>query len=263
MLTFDLLCPAWAERADRRRNRCAVAGAPVPRPRQGRASPRRKPGDRQAPFSNPRAASGSLLPDSFPNRISRWLHHIHPIHCHHTVPTHLRNRPICLVPVEDCEGCPALAGVRNVGLDSLTRRCSDQGCNFGTRAGLNSAAIPALRALDTADTGSPFAKKPVFATSVARYVETSQPSPVTTVRPDCAVIFYRDVFECHVALHESEAALLLTPGGFQIYFRAHETPGHAASTIWASSRSSGPPAAKQNCNGSNNACARTIPVPDM
>ncbi len=64
--------------------------------------------------------------------------------------------------------------------------------------------------------------------------------------------FYRDVFECHVALHESEAALLLTPGGFQIYFRAHETPGHAASTMWASSRSSGPPAAKQNCNGSNN-----------
>ena len=36
--------------------------------------------------------------------------------------------------------------------------------------------------------------------------------------------FYRDVFECRVALHESEAALLLTPGGFQIYFRAHETP---------------------------------------
>ena len=29
--------------------------------------------------------------------------------------------------------------------------------------------------------------------------------------------FYRDVFECHVALHESEAPLLLTPGGFQIF----------------------------------------------
>ena len=36
----------------------------------------------------------SLLPGSFPNRISRWLHHIHPIHCHHTVPIQLRNRPI-------------------------------------------------------------------------------------------------------------------------------------------------------------------------
>src|SRR6478752_1145634 len=56
-------------------------------------------------------------------------------------------------------------------------------------------------------------------------------------------------FACHVAPHESEAALLLTPGGFQIYSRAHEAPGHAASTMWASSRSSGPPAAKQNCTG--------------
>ena len=46
---------------------------------------------RCAPFSNPCAASGPLLPDSFPIRISRWLHHIHPFHCHHTVPPHLRN----------------------------------------------------------------------------------------------------------------------------------------------------------------------------
>jgi len=36
-----------------------------------------------SPFSDPRAASGLPLPDSFPNRIFRWLHHIHPIHCHH------------------------------------------------------------------------------------------------------------------------------------------------------------------------------------
>ena len=64
------------------------------------------------------------------------------------------------VPVEGCERLPGLPGVRKVSPDSLTRRCSDQGCNFGTRAGLNSAAIPALRALYTADTGSPFAKKP-------------------------------------------------------------------------------------------------------
>lgn len=40
-----------------------------------------------------------------------------------------------------------------------------------------------------------------------------------------SVNFYRDVFECRVALHEPEAALLLTPGGFQIYFRAHEASG--------------------------------------
>jgi hypothetical protein len=128
--------------------------------------------------------------------------------------------------------------------------------------GLNSAAIPALRALDTADTGSPFAKKP----GVRNIRRKVRPDIATFARSrqsdlDRSVNFYRDVFECHVALHESEAALLLTPGGFQIYFRAHETPGHAASTMWASSRSSGPPAAKQNCNGSNNACARTIPVP--
>ena len=204
----------------------------------------------------------SLLPDSFPNRISPWLHHIHPTHCHHTVPIHLGNRPPLSVSVEGCERLPGLPGVRKVGPDSLTRRCSDQGCNFGTRAGLNSAAIPALRALDTADTGSPFAKKP----DVRNIRRKVRPDIATFARSrqsdlDCAVNFYRDVFECHVALHESEAALVLTPGGFQIYFRAHETPGHAASTMWASSRSSGPPAAKQNCNGSNNACARTIPVP--
>ena len=120
---------------------------------------------------------------------------------------------------------PGLPGVRKVGPDSLTRRCSDQGCNFGTRAGLNSAAIPALRALDTADTGSPFAKKPGLR-NIRRKV---RPDIATFARSrqsdlDRSVNFYRDVFECHVALHESEAALLLTPGGFQIYFRAHETP---------------------------------------
>ena len=137
----------------------------------------------------------------------------------------------------------------------MTRRCSDQGCNFGTRAGLNSAAIPALRALDTADTGSPFAKKP----GVRNIRRKVRPDIATFARSrqsdlDRSVNFYRDVFECHVALHESEAALLLTPGGFQIYFRAHETPGHAASTMWASSRSSGPPAA------SRTATDRTTPA---
>lgn len=39
---------------------------------------------------------------------------------------------------------------------------------------------------------------------------------------DRSVNFYRDVFDCRVAIHESDAALLLTPGGFQIYLRMHE-----------------------------------------
>jgi catechol 2,3-dioxygenase-like lactoylglutathione lyase family enzyme len=42
---------------------------------------------------------------------------------------------------------------------------------------------------------------------------------------DRSVNFYRDVFQCHVAIHEPDAALLLTPDGFQIYFRTHEASG--------------------------------------
>ena len=60
-----------------------VAGPPRPATRTWRSP---------TPSSSPRAASGSLLPGSFANRISRWLHHIHRIRRHHTVPTHLRNR---------------------------------------------------------------------------------------------------------------------------------------------------------------------------
>ncbi len=120
---------------------------------------------------------------------------------------HPSRTPPLSVPVEGCERLPGLPGVRKVGPDSLTRRCSDQGCNFGTRAGLNSAAITALRALDTADTGSPFSKKP----GVRNIRRKVRPDIATFARSrqsdlDCAVNFYRDVFECHVALHESEAA---------------------------------------------------------
>jgi catechol 2,3-dioxygenase-like lactoylglutathione lyase family enzyme len=39
---------------------------------------------------------------------------------------------------------------------------------------------------------------------------------------DRSVNFYRDVFECHVAIAEPDAVLLLTPGGFQIYLRSSE-----------------------------------------
>jgi catechol 2,3-dioxygenase-like lactoylglutathione lyase family enzyme len=35
--------------------------------------------------------------------------------------------------------------------------------------------------------------------------------------------FYCDVFECRVALQEPDAALLLTPAGFQLYLRVSET----------------------------------------
>jgi catechol 2,3-dioxygenase-like lactoylglutathione lyase family enzyme len=35
-----------------------------------------------------------------------------------------------------------------------------------------------------------------------------------------SVNFYCDVFACRLALHEQDAALLLTPGGFQIYLRS-------------------------------------------
>lgn len=35
-----------------------------------------------------------------------------------------------------------------------------------------------------------------------------------------SVHFYRDVFACDVAIQDSDAALLLTPGGFQLYLRA-------------------------------------------
>ncbi|OYD61163.1 hypothetical protein BDB13_6111 [Rhodococcus sp. OK302] len=39
---------------------------------------------------------------------------------------------------------------------------------------------------------------------------------------DRSVNFYRDVFHCTVTIHESDAALLLTPSGFQMYLRAHD-----------------------------------------
>lgn len=35
-----------------------------------------------------------------------------------------------------------------------------------------------------------------------------------------SVDFYCDVFSCRVALHEKDTALLLTPGGFQIYLHS-------------------------------------------
>jgi catechol-2,3-dioxygenase len=41
---------------------------------------------------------------------------------------------------------------------------------------------------------------------------------------DRSIRFYCDVFECSVSIHEPDAALLLTPAGFQLYLRVSETP---------------------------------------
>ncbi len=40
---------------------------------------------------------------------------------------------------------------------------------------------------------------------------------------DRSIDFYCDVFSCTIALREPDAALLLTPDGFQIYLRATES----------------------------------------
>lgn len=40
---------------------------------------------------------------------------------------------------------------------------------------------------------------------------------------DRSVRFYCDIFECSVAIQESDAALLLTPDGFQLYLRVSGT----------------------------------------
>jgi catechol 2,3-dioxygenase-like lactoylglutathione lyase family enzyme len=43
---------------------------------------------------------------------------------------------------------------------------------------------------------------------------------------DRSVDFYRDVFGCEASIHDSDASLLLAPGGFQIYLieRSARTP---------------------------------------
>lgn len=42
-------------------------------------------------------------------------------------------------------------------------------------------------------------------------------------RLDHSIKFYRDVFSCTVSIRERDAALLLAPGGFQIYLIARGT----------------------------------------
>ncbi|WP_319447397.1 MULTISPECIES: VOC family protein [unclassified Mycobacterium] len=51
-------------------------------------------------------------------------------------------------------------------------------------------------------------------------------SSVIRVRDvDRSVNFYSDVFACRVALREPDAALLLTPDGFQLYLYSKSSPG--------------------------------------
>lgn len=57
------------------------------------------------------------------------------------------------------------------------------------------------------------------------YIAKVASSVVFVSELDRSVAFYRDVFACQVALREREAALLLTPGGFQLYLIAK---GHEA-----------------------------------
>lgn len=63
---------------------------------------------------------------------------------------------------------------------------------------------------------------------------------------DRSVDFYRDVFACQIAIHDPGAALLTTPGGFQIYLiergrRAQHPSGHIGVQylMWATDHEEG------------------------
>jgi hypothetical protein len=107
-----------------------------PRPRlQGRSVPRRTPGVRhhrsQILVPHPLSTPSFSLKSEYPGGFTTFTPPMAATPCPHTPVT----APLS-VPVEDCGRLPGLPGVRKVGPDSLMRRCSDQGCNFGARAGL-------------------------------------------------------------------------------------------------------------------------------
>jgi hypothetical protein len=65
-------------------------------------------------------------------------------------------------------------------------------------------------------------------------------SVIFVSRLDTSVEFYRELFSCKVAIHDHDAALLLSPGDFQIYLiaRGTRTPHPSAAIglqflIWA------------------------------
>jgi len=53
-----------------------------------------------------------------------------------------------------------------------------------------------------------------------KYTAKIASSVVFVSELDRSVVFYRDVFACEVAIRERDAALLLAPGGFQMYLIA-------------------------------------------
>ena len=46
-----------------------------------------------------------------------------------------------------------------------------------------------------------------------------------------SVRFYRDVFSCEVSIEAHDAALLLSPGGFQLYLLAGRRPHHPSGGV--------------------------------
>ena len=129
MLTFDLLCPAWAERADRRPTHVpGCRAAPSPR--------RRRPGGRhhrsQILVPPPVLYSQIPFPTEYPDGFTTFTPSIATTPCPHTSVT-APPSPLSR-PLEDCEGCPVLAGVRNLGLDDPSAGRSDLHCNFGVRS---------------------------------------------------------------------------------------------------------------------------------
>jgi hypothetical protein len=102
-----------------------VAG-PHRRPR------RREPGVRhhrsQILMPPPVLYSQIPFPTEYPDGFTTFTPSIATTPCPYTSITAPLSRP-----VKDCEGCPALAGVRNVGLDDPRARRPDSHCDFGDR----------------------------------------------------------------------------------------------------------------------------------
>lgn len=72
------------------------------------------------------------------------------------------------------------------------------------------------------------------------YVARVTSSVVFVSRLDRSIEFYRDVFSCEVTIRDRDAALLLAPGGFQLYLIARgpsaSHPSHGIGfqyLIWA------------------------------
>ena len=119
----------WAERADRRPNR--LQGRTTPSPRQ------RKPGDGLAPSQilvpPPVLHSQIRFPPEYPDGFTTFTPSIATAPCPHTSVTAPPSSLLLSRPVEDCEGCPTLAGVRNLGLDDPSAGRPGLHCNFGDR----------------------------------------------------------------------------------------------------------------------------------